>query len=342
MSATKLAFRQMKGGEPSQMLTDASTISWDCNLGYAAYVTITANRTLSITNMQDGTAGMLEVIQDGTGGHTLTVTGGTVTLNSAASSSTMITWAYVNGTFFWGTGTAIPTAGSITNAMLAGSIAPSNLLYRGLLINIQYLTSGTTYTPTTGTNTAVLHMVGGGGGGGGCTGVSSDTAAGGGGASGAFLMKRITGVTGTYTYAIGGTGSAGSTSGGNGGVGGDTTFTNGGTTYTAKGGNGGIGMTAGTTNAVSAGGAGVIATNGDINTGGQAGGPGIRFSGTIAISGNGGSNIYGGGGAGISTTAAGNNGTGYGSGGGGAMSSSSTARAGGVGQGGIIVVYEFA
>jgi len=56
----------------SQTLTDASTISWDTSLGQIATVTLGSNRTLAnATNLRVG-AYILHVIQDGTGGRTLT------------------------------------------------------------------------------------------------------------------------------------------------------------------------------------------------------------------------------------------------------------------------------
>lgn len=212
----------------------------------------------------------------------------------------------------------------------------------GLLLNIQVLTSGTTYTPTSGTNSAVLYLLGAGGGGGGASGSASSVGAAGGGGGGSLVIKRITGVTGTYTYAIGTAGSAGANSGGNGGNGGSTTFTNGGTTYTAPGGSGGTGQTAGTALSVVAGGAGgAVGTNGDMNGAGQPGNFGYRASGTFGYSGSGGSSEYGGGGLMLIAAAAGNNGTGYGAGGGGALSTANTNRAGGAGTQGIIIVFEY-
>jgi len=56
----------------SQTLTDANTISWDASLGQIATVTLGGNRTLAnATNLRVGTY-VLHVIQDGTGGRTLT------------------------------------------------------------------------------------------------------------------------------------------------------------------------------------------------------------------------------------------------------------------------------
>ena len=59
-------------------LTDGATISLDASLGNHFRVTLGGNRTLAApTNPTDGQRIMIEVIQDGTGGRTLTLTTGT-------------------------------------------------------------------------------------------------------------------------------------------------------------------------------------------------------------------------------------------------------------------------
>lgn len=56
----------------SQTLTDASTINWDTSAGVIATVTLGGNRTMAApTNLKIGTY-ILHVIQDGSGGRTLT------------------------------------------------------------------------------------------------------------------------------------------------------------------------------------------------------------------------------------------------------------------------------
>lgn len=210
----------------------------------------------------------------------------------------------------------------------------------GTLLNIQILTSGTTYIPTSGTSAVVIKMIGGGGG---VTGGVSSSSAGGGGGSGGYLEKYFTNVSGTYTISIGTAGSGGANTGGYGGAGGNTTFTNGGVTYTAYGGNGGQGMLAGTTIQNGLGGTGgIVSSNGDLNTGGTMGGAALRLSGTMETSGAGASSQFGGGGNLVmNTSAAGNIGTGYGTGGSGAGSIDNTANVGGVGKDGVIMIYEY-
>jgi hypothetical protein len=344
------------------VLTDGATITLDANNGFNDTVVLAGNRTLSITNAQAGDYGTIQVVQDGTGGRTLTVPNGTVSLNSAASATTIIQWYYTGTYFLWADGTVadtrvtftdnttgnvsttahgyVPKAPNLSTNYLDGTGAFSNV--KGTLIGIQTLTAGTTYTPTAGTTAALIVMVGGGGGGGGVTGVASDVGVGGGGGSGGMLIKYISSISGTYTYSIGTGGTAGANTGGTGGTGGATTFVNGGTTYTANGGLGGVGETASTTAANVLGGAGAgVSTNGDVNGAGAAGGYALRMTGTLGISGQGASSQFGGGGNSLITAAAGNNATGFGSGGGGAMSTAATARVGGTGSGGLIIVYEY-
>lgn len=149
------------------------------------------------------------------------------------------------------------TAVTMTNEG-SGYTSPPAVSFLGLsgnYIGTQYLKSGTTYTPDSGTQQIIIKMLGGGGGGG------YNWGSGGGG--GGYLEKRIiTGAGATATYAIGAAGTAGH-SGTNGGNGGDTTFSYNSVIYTAGGGPGGTnGSGSGTT-------AGGTSTNGDLNiTGG--------------------------------------------------------------------------
>lgn len=58
-----------------QTLTDGANISWNCNNGAKAKVTLGGNRTVNaVTNAVEGTSYSLWVIQDNTGGRTLTWT----------------------------------------------------------------------------------------------------------------------------------------------------------------------------------------------------------------------------------------------------------------------------
>lgn len=234
----------------------------------------------------------------------------------------------------WGGGI---TNTPITTANIASQTVAFATASHGSLIDYQILTTGTTYTPTTGTNTIVVELIGGGGGGGGATGSTGNAAIGAGGNSGAYAVKTFTGISGTYAYAIGSAGTGGSNSGGNGGQGGNTTFTGpGAVTVTAGGGYGGAGMTYGTTMltavpySIAA-----TSTNGDINIPGNFGLCGLRLSGTLIALGNGASSpAYGSGGWGA-------NALGYGAGGSGNATTTSSSVTGYTGSPGIIIVWEY-
>lgn len=220
----------------------------------------------------------------------------------------------------------------------------------GAFLGRQFLTSGTTYTPTAGTNSIVLQLVGGGGGGGGATAASAAASAAGGGGSGSYAEKYFTNISGagSYTVAIGAAGAAGAAANGTGGTGGNTTFacpascTGGALTVTANGGLGGVASGSGTAIASALGGnGGPISTSGDMNATGEPGAPGLRLSGTVGMGGGGAPSHFGGGGNGRNTAGAGNAAGNFGAGGGGALSLSAAAVAGAAGTAGAIVIWEF-
>jgi hypothetical protein len=206
-------------------------------------------------------------------------------------------------------------------------------------------TSGTTFT--TGPNTTLIALrlqAGGGGGGGAATGVGTSAGAGG-GAAGGYAEKRfpVTPNT-TYTYAIGAAGAGGAAGWNDGSAGGNTTFAAGGVTVTANGGLGGKGASGSLSIISFLGGASpAISTNGDVNGGGEAGGIGLVLSAALAVSGKGGSCLFGSGGNSINVEGDGTAGTGNGAGGSGGMQDNAgTARAGGAGTAGIVVINEYA
>lgn len=215
---------------------------------------------------------------------------------------------------------------------------------QGRLLKTTTLVSGTSFTTGSQTNSIRVRMVGGGGGGSGCTSVAAAAAAGGGGGAGGYAEKLFaTSPNTAYAYVIGAAGTG--TSGAAGGNGGDTTFTVGGVTVTAKGGTGAVVATALTTLVAYAGAAGgVVGTNGDVNASGEAGAPGATLivATPIVSSGSGGAGPFGEGGVGITAVGNGNAGTGNGSGGGGSATGASAARVGGVGTVGAVVVDEYA
>lgn len=107
----------VKGSAPAlspavDTLTDGATITW-ATAGKRvnnAQVTLGGNRTLDITGEVDGATGTLLVIQDGTGGRTLTLPGsskvinggaGAVTLSTGANKIDILTWVFLGSTFYW-------------------------------------------------------------------------------------------------------------------------------------------------------------------------------------------------------------------------------------------------
>lgn len=210
------------------------------------------------------------------------------------------------------------------------------------LVNIQYLTTGTSYIPTTGTTKIEAQLIGGGGGGGAIT--AAITAAAGGGAGAECFTGLITlPGTASFVMAIGAAGAGGIAGANPGSAGGNTTLAIGATTYTANGGSGGTGSGTGA-NSVT-GGAGGTATNGAVNKPGSSGGFGFSTgTGSASVSGDGGSSSLGAGGRGLANSV-GNSpglaGTGFGAGGSGARATTAVTNAGGAGSAGIIVIREY-
>lgn len=216
----------------------------------------------------------------------------------------------------------------------------------GRLLGVRVFTTadnGSTYTPTTGTKSVIVEVVGGGGAGGGAMATSSTQYSYGlGGLPGhygkSYYASGFSGVT--LTIGAGGTG----VSGGTGGAGGDSSF---GSLLVCVGGGGGIAINQVTTTQITIYGSepGLL-----VNTGANllqhAGFPGVYgvSNGVFdTFSGAGCSTLLGAGGRTVSLGSSGNPGTGYGSGGSGACNNtSSAARAGGNGAPGVIIVWEYA
>lgn len=207
--------------------------------------------------------------------------------------------------------------------------------------------SGSWVSPVTGTVTIELH----GGGGGGGYGGTANYYGGGGGAGGQMSFSTISVTKGTsYSYSVGGAGTAGNSTTPDGGVGGDTTFNANGTTYTAKGGDygrsyangsaaGAGSLTGGIGDTVYQGGSGGAGSA--TNSGGGGGGAGTTgagnsATGTPAITGGTAKANNGGAGGDGSTGRAvvGLNGSSYGGAGGGGTRASN----GGAGAGGYILI----
>jgi hypothetical protein len=204
----------------------------------------------------------------------------------------------------------------------------------------QVFTASGTWTRPALCRWARVRVQAGGGGGPGATAAATQVVAGSGGWSGGY-SESIIDVSAMTTQAItvGAAGAAGAAANGSGAAGGASSF---GAVVTANGGSGGITMATAATALTVMQATGVAAGTGDIAMGGVPPGPGIRLSGTIGISGNGGSSPLGAGGPGtIAGTAAPGAATGFGSGGGGACANSATGIAGAAGRAGIVIVEEF-
>ncbi|MGX1099266.1 DUF2793 domain-containing protein [Amorphus sp. MBR-141] len=212
----------------------------------------------------------------------------------------------------------------------------------GRLLGVQvFSAAGTsTYTPTDGTRSVVVELVGGGGGGGGAQGTGpSQVASGSGGGAGGYALKRITsGFSGvTVTVGAGGVG----ISANNGSGGGTSSF---GALVSATGGGGGtLGVAGGyATTSVAGGAGGGNGSSGDLNAAGGYGKYGIYQA--SPASGEGGASHFGAGAAPVSGTSGGNAAASPGAGGSGGVVSPNTSinPGGGAGMAGLVLVWEYA
>ncbi len=232
-----------------------------------------------------------------------------------------------------------------TTAELDTAIAAAVAALPGSVIALRVLTNGTvSYTPTAGTRDIILEEWGGGGGGGGAVATGAgQVSAGGGGGAGGYLRKVIKGIgAGPFTVAIGAGGTGVNGAAGNNG--GNTTFNDETTTYTAFGGvAGGVGGLAGAFALLAQGGTrNTTSTNGDVNGTGTHGGHAFALSSSATLSGEGGHTSLGGGGQRNGGTTAGGNGVANTGGGGGGASAgnSSAAQTGGTGGTGLMLITE--
>jgi len=236
----------------------------------------------------------------------------------------------------------IPVTNGGTGATTA-SQALINLGATGRLIGVQVITAigAGTYTPTAGTTSIIVELVGGGGSGGGCPATGAGQASfGSGGGGGGYVQSRFTsGFSGaSYSVGAGGVGALGVS----GNAGGNTTFA----ALTAGGGGGGQTALV-TPPAVIGGGSAGSASGGLLNIAGAQADVSLAISTGFGMGGGGAGSYFsasGGGGSG-----GGGNGNGalngaYGTGGGGTFNGQSigTARTSGPGAPGIIVIYEYA
>jgi hypothetical protein len=201
------------------------------------------------------------------------------------------------------------------------------------------------YTPTPGTQSIVVEIVGGGGGGGSAIVTAAGNCSGGaGGGGGGYCKKRYTSGFAGAAYSVGIGGAGGAAAAANAGaVGGNTTFL----AMTASGGVGGPATGAATALGPASGAvAGGAAAGGDLNIPGEPGDTCNRFVATTIAGGLGGSSQLGSGGTPVGAiglmTFAGGAGRGYGGGGSGAASAAGGAgAAGGNGSPGVLIIEEY-
>lgn len=218
--------------------------------------------------------------------------------------------------------------------------------YSGLATRTIYTSGSGTYTVPLGCKHLRVKGISGGGGGGGVDGQGSSTAGmGGSGQAGGEAEKWIENPSASYTYSVGANGVGGAAGQNAGTNGGDTTFTDGGSTnIDIPGGDGGPGDKGISGSGSTPGGSSSLTpTGGDINIRGQ-NGMGGAWDTTQSIwrLPKGGSSSMGKGNGTSSANSSGVDGYGYGSGGSGATSrNDATNRAGGDGTGGILIIEEY-
>lgn len=284
---------------------------------------------LQPTSLTVGWAGLLSSARGGTG-----VNNGLSTLTLGGN--TMFAGAFP----FTGTLTA-PTSITFPPSGVLATVSQTS----GRLVNTQYFSvAGVgTYVRSAGTNTIIVELLGGGGGGGSTVATGGpDASAGGGGGAGGWARKTFVAPAPAITYTVG-AGGAGGVGGGAGGVGGTTSWDLG-PTLSGTGGQGGLpGTNSAGPSPDGIGGAGGVGSLGDINAAGAPGLWGFVVGSTNNTrSGAGGASVYGGGALSVIATHPGNPGTNYGGGGsGGSGGNSEPSQAGGVGNSGLIIVYEY-
>lgn len=237
---------------------------------------------------------------------------------------------------------------AITNALITDErISPSasgGSVGRGLL-NVQRFTSSGTYTPTAGTTMVIVEAIGGGAGGGGTKATGAgQVAVGGGGGAGSYgrgmYTSGFSGVTVTVAAGV-----AAAAAGADGTDGNSSSF---GSLLTVPGGKGGTAGNAVTPPTITWGSnAGALPTGANIIEGsGSSGFIGMALSSTVMFGGRGAQSVFSMGSSGNfpGPAAGGGNSTfNGGAGGSGATSTASNAaRAGGPGQAGLVIVYEYA
>lgn len=96
-----------------QTLSYSASKTWDIDNGYNAKITLTGDCALTITNADNGCSGCLIVIQDASGGHTLSfaaptynlvIDGGLLTLDESANNISVLTFVSDGTNLYWSYG----------------------------------------------------------------------------------------------------------------------------------------------------------------------------------------------------------------------------------------------
>lgn len=332
----------------TQLAAAASSSATTLTLASSANLpTLSAGQVMPLTLNDAATGQNYEIV------YVTAITGVTLTVTRAQEGTGALTWNVGDYAF------CPPTAGTVATALGNPSntfqVAPATAsqhaaqfgqVNTGRLLNVQVITSSGTYTPTAGTNSIIVEIIGGGGGSGGVaapgTGSGAISKA---GQSGAYAKVRFTTGFSGAAVTIGAAGTAGASGANAGGTGGTTSF---GSLISCPGGSG---SPAGTINAgyvflpsifgaaaptITSGTtlASLAPTVGSVNVAAASGGVGVAGSGANTPLGVGGIGA---------TQGPGNSGTGYGVGAGGAYAGSgSAAQTGAAGTPGVVIVYEYA
>jgi hypothetical protein len=127
-----------------QALVDAASLVWDFSVGNCAIVTVAGNRTLNLSNVPTGGAGILMVTQDGTGSRTVALPSNSKTqagfaLSIGAGAIDQLFFYFDGVNYYW----------SITNNFTGSIPVVSDLLFQ-TVNNIAYNSDGEYWAEATG------------------------------------------------------------------------------------------------------------------------------------------------------------------------------------------------
>jgi hypothetical protein len=94
--------KQLKGIAFDSLAYNAS-ITWDLTIGFDKTLVLRGNANLSFLHAYNGATGTLIVVQDGTGGHELTVPDQIITINTDPGDTTVLGFVYNGSIYFWAT-----------------------------------------------------------------------------------------------------------------------------------------------------------------------------------------------------------------------------------------------